>query len=417
MKMAAAKWYALATALVVALATPPVHAQGIMGRLKQKAKERVDQKADQAADKTLDKAEEVVRCAVTDKACIDRAKAAGKRVEIDSSASAGASTGAAAGGAAAAARPGEGAWVNYDFVPGDRALFVEDYSGDEVGNFPRRLEFVSGNMEIAEWKGGRYVRSIANNGEFAIPLPEILPERFTVEMDVYQGARTYGWGEVQLRFVERPTPANPVVEVNWHRGGIQGPARAVTETGEKFKDAFVPVRIMADGKYVKVYMGDKRVANVPNADLGRARKIWVKVPGIEQSPAFVGSIRVAAGGKKLYDALAETGRVATQGIYFDTGSDVIRAESTPTLKEITTMLREHEELNLTIEGHTDNVGNAAANQTLSAKRAEAVKAYLVGQGIDAARLEAKGLGATKPVAQNTTAEGRQQNRRVELVKR
>jgi outer membrane protein OmpA-like peptidoglycan-associated protein len=272
-------------------------------------------------------------------------------------------------------------------------------------------------MEIAEWKGGRYLRSTANNGELAIPLPETLPERFTVEMDVYQGARSYSWGEVKLRFVERPTSANPVVEVNWSRGGIQGPMRAITDVGEKFKDAFVPIRIMADGKYVKVYMGDRRVANVPNAELGRANKIWVSLPATEESPAFVGSIRVAAGGKKLYDALAETGRVATQGIYFDTGSDVIRPESTPTLKEITTMLREHEELKLTIEGHTDNVGNAQANQTLSTKRAEAVKAYLVGQGIDAARLEAKGLGATKPVAPNTTAEGRQQNRRVELVRR
>jgi outer membrane protein OmpA-like peptidoglycan-associated protein len=80
------------------------------------------------------------------------------------------------------------------------------------------------------------------------------------------------------------------------------------------------------------------------------------------------------------------------------------------------MLKSHSDLKLTIEGHTDNVGDAAANQALSDKRAAAVKAYLVEKGIDASRLEAKGLGATKPKAGNDTAEGRQTNRRVELVK-
>lgn len=406
------KWSALAAILTLTLASG-AQGQGWKDRLKQKAKARVERRADEAADKGLDKAEQAITCAATDTACIDEAKAAGKPVHIEGEGSTG-DAGNASG--EKPLRPGEGAWVNYDFVPGDRALFVEDYSGDEVGNFPKRLEFVSGNMEVAEWQGGRYLRS-ATVSEFAIPLPETLPERFTLELDVYHGARRYSWGEVTIRFVERPTPANPVVEVNWTRGGLQGPTRAITEVGEKFENTFVPIRIMADGKYVKVYMGDKRVANVPNADLGRARKIWVRVPATDDSPAFVGTIRVAAGGKKLYDVLAEQGRVATQGIYFDTGSDVIRPESTPTLKEIIAMLREHEELKLTIEGHTDDVGSAQANQALSTKRAESVKAYLVSQGIDAARLEAKGLGATKPVAANTTAEGRQQNRRVELVRR
>jgi outer membrane protein OmpA-like peptidoglycan-associated protein len=109
--------------------------------------------------------------------------------------------------------------------------------------------------------------------------------------------------------------------------------------------------------------------------------------------------------------------VATHGIFFDTGSDNIRAESTPTLKEMVSMLTEHPDLSLTIEGHTDNVGDAQANLALSAKRAEAVKAYLVGKGVSGDRLATKGLGATKPAAPNTTAEGRQQNRRVELVKK
>jgi outer membrane protein OmpA-like peptidoglycan-associated protein len=125
-----------------------------------------------------------------------------------------------------------------------------------------------------------------------------------------------------------------------------------------------------------------------------------------------------AGGRNLYDALAEKGRVATQGIYFDTGSDRLRPESTPTLKEIAAMLEEHPELSLTIEGHTDNVGAAAVNQALSEKRAAAVRQYLIdSKGIAAGRISAAGFGATKPSMANDTPEGRQNNRRVELVKK
>jgi outer membrane protein OmpA-like peptidoglycan-associated protein len=404
---------AFAAVLTLSVLAPSADAQGWKDRLKQKVKERVDQRTDQATDKGLDKAEQAITCEITDKACADKARAEGKQVKIAGQ------DGAAAGGAAAESQSGagEGVWLNYDFKPGDKVLFFDDFSGDEVGNFPRRLELVQGNMEVAEWRGGRYLRS-TGMGEIAIPLPETLPERFTFEMDVYHGARRNTWGDVTARFAERTTNVVPVVQVNWTRGGVLATGQnAITEVGqEKFKDAFVPIRVMADGKYVKVYMGDKRVANLPNVDLGRARKIWVQIPASDESPAYVGNIRVAAGGKKLYDALSASGRVATHGILFDTGSDHIRAESTPTLKEITTMLGEHPDLSLTIEGHTDNVGDEQANMALSAKRAEAVKAYLVGKGVSADRLTTAGLGASKPAAPNTTVEGRQQNRRVELVK-
>ena len=124
----------------------------------------------------------------------------------------------------------------------------------------------------------------------------------------------------------------------------------------------------------------------------------------------------APGSSALYDRISANGRATTYGILFDAGSDHIRDASTPTLAQIGDMLKSHPLLELTIEGHTDNVASAAANQKLSDKRAAAVRKYLVNTyAIDATRLKSVGYGSTKPISPNTTAEGRQDNRRIELV--
>jgi outer membrane protein OmpA-like peptidoglycan-associated protein len=334
--------------------------------------------------------------------------------------------GAAAAGSEAAApapgkalKPGEGAWSNFDFKPGDRVLFVEDFSRDEVGNFPARLELKRGNAEVVEWQGRRFL-SIPSGTLFEVPLPETLPERFTIEFDYYAGqAKNYGY-QPMLLFAEEgnpDSPRNPHVRFG-ENAGVAGPQEFTTTISPAYRDSLYKVRVMADGKYAKVYINERRVANAPNANLARPTKLLFNLHGHEEEPTLVGNIHVAAGGRKLYDALAEKGRVATQGIYFDTGSDRLRPESSATLKEIGAMLKEHPELELTIEGHTDNVGSAESNQALSDKRAAAVRQFLVDNyQVDAGRLGAKGLGQTKPVAPNDTPEGRQSNRRVELVKR
>ncbi|MEO1631253.1 MAG: OmpA family protein, partial [Bacteroidota bacterium] len=118
----------------------------------------------------------------------------------------------------------------------------------------------------------------------------------------------------------------------------------------------------------------------------------------------------------LYEQLQADGRVALGGLLFDTGSATLRPESTPTLQDLMRTLERNPDLRLRIEGHTDNTGNAQANQRLSQDRADAVRAYLTGEGIDASRLETQGLGDANPVADNGTPEGRQTNRRVEIVK-
>jgi OOP family OmpA-OmpF porin len=324
-------------------------------------------------------------------------------------------------------KAGEGAFVNFDFVPGDRVLFYDDYASDDVGDFPRRFEFEEGNAEVAEWEGSRWLR-VSQATKFAIVLPETLPERFTVEFDFGTNDKASRSWPILLNTNaaesnwESQGAYNPQVRFGTREGGVYtGKIEAKGPANGDFQNTVVRARIMADGKYTKVYINGVRVGNGPNADLGRSNKVQFWVPAYDETSenvTMIGPVRIAAGGKKLYDALAEKGRVATQGIYFDTGSDAIRQESAPTLKEIGTMLKEHTELKLTIEGHTDNLGKPESNQALSERRAAAVRQYLIDHyQVDGSRLEAKGLGQTKPVGANDTAEGRQQNRRVELVKR
>ena len=303
------------------------------------------------------------------------------------------------------------AFVNYDFVPGDKVLFAEDFSTDKVGDLPSRVKVESGNWDVVSYKGQRFLRA-TSSGDIMIPVPSTLPQKFTVEMDLI-----HSWGlSPSIFFVpdqgdQRHTHQSVFVG---NTGGIGEFSSQPLENKDK---ELYHVRLMVDGEHAKVYEDGKRVANVPTAKLGRSNGVWVHARASENEPFYVTNIRVAESNTSLFDALSASGRVATHGILFDVNSDRIRPESAPTLLEIADMLKAHPDLKLTIEGHTNNTGDAAANQTLSEHRAASVKSTLVSTyGIDASRLATKGFGASKPAASNDTAEGRQQNRRVELVK-
>jgi outer membrane protein OmpA-like peptidoglycan-associated protein len=107
--------------------------------------------------------------------------------------------------------------------------------------------------------------------------------------------------------------------------------------------------------------------------------------------------------------------VTLSSALFDTGKSVLKPGAKATLGRIAKQLQTNPDLRISVEGHTDNIGGVAMNQTLSEKRAEAVRAYLVSQGVPADRITAVGHGEEQPVASNKTAAGRQQNRRVELI--
>lgn len=98
-------------------------------------------------------------------------------------------------------------------------------------------------------------------------------------------------------------------------------------------------------------------------------------------------------------------------VLFETGNSILKLSSKVELDELVEYLTLKEDLRILISGHTDNVGDPDKNKTLSEERAEAVKSYLIQNGIHAARLETAGFGDTQPIADNSTATGRQQNRR------
>jgi len=102
-------------------------------------------------------------------------------------------------------------------------------------------------------------------------------------------------------------------------------------------------------------------------------------------------------------------------ILFKSGGAQLQESSYPTLDKVVDVEKKYPSLNLRIEGHTDNTGSEAANQTLSEHRAESVRTYLISKGVPADRVKAVGYGESKPTADNSTAEGRAKNRRVEFI--
>ncbi len=117
----------------------------------------------------------------------------------------------------------------------------------------------------------------------------------------------------------------------------------------------------------------------------------------------------------ILTALNTDGHIALY-INFETGKSDIKPESQKIIDQIVEMLKSNPTLKISIEGHTDNVGNPQSNQTLSENRAKAVMNAIISKGIDKLRLSSKGWGQTKPTVDNNTEDGKAKNRRVEIVK-
>lgn len=329
-------------------------------------------------------------------------------------------------------KDGNKTWSKYNFVPGDEIIFEDDLAREENGEFPSRWDLVKGNAENASLGGTNIIKF--DTRSIITPLidkEDYLPEIFTVEFDAYFNDTYSNWQNYTVRFFpgdqshKTSSPDLVIFPLKLTKNGasihsrIKGDNRVYENMGPYPPDGtsgWKHIAISYNQRALKVFIDEDRILNVPNIELEPSAVSIEAEVSQEEHIMAVKNIRIAEGGKKLYDRIVADGKFITRGILFDVNKASLRPESMGVINEIAALMQEHADLKFSIEGHTDSDGDDTHNLKLSEQRATAVKTALAGLGIDISRMQAKGMGETVPVSDNTSPEGKANNRRVEFVK-
>jgi OOP family OmpA-OmpF porin len=328
--------------------------------------------------------------------------------------------------------PGEGRWVNYDYLRGERPIYntrwnIEDTDNPpalepnpavRVGRIPSNVDFGTGNMQIVQLDGLN-TAEFTSNTRFRIPLSEPLPEDFSLEFTI-RIARPNSFVNVSFepfgqdtRSINWRTYENHYLSI-WRGGGIYLQTNRISGADQQrsIDQQLTAVKFQVDDGYAILYVDGERIAQVPNFKhpIG-STAIQFDVNANQDYNAHLRNIRIDYGVEDPVSVLEAEGVYVSRSIYFDFNSANLRPESTPELERIRSMLQQYGQA-VVIEGHTDAIGSDDYNIQLSTQRAQAVRTYLVGKGIDGGLIQAVGKGETDPIADNDTDDGRQANRRV-----
>ena len=345
----------------------------------------------------------------------------------------------------------ESNYAKTDFVPGDEIIFDDNFEHEKLGEFPLRWDLLDGYAETAQQQGRNVIAFTDNGLGQVMPLMkekwDWLPEVFTVEFDLYVAPMNTTDEESSLEmsiyFGDRGDDsyynASSYVRFWYREDGscnlawiLLKPDGSNQSSGEKFlglnsgnSDYLEKDNPVVAGEWnhfafsfnkraFKGYVNGVRMINVPAM---KAPGYCFFTSGSVYRYTGLSNVRIAQGAVPLYDRLTTDGKIVTYAITFESGKADLKPESIVEINRVAKLMQEHTDLSFEVQGHCDNTGSDAVNDPLSQKRAEAIVAALVKQGIDKSRLTAVGKGSHSPIAPNTTDEGRAKNRRVEFVKK
>jgi len=324
-------------------------------------------------------------------------------------------------------------WSKYDFVPGETVIFDDNLEGEQNGEFPSQWDLIDGYVENALFAGENVIRfPIESSGAMITPLMkkegDYLPEKFTIEFDMYLSHRTSKYAVLfwdKRKSYHRPSEVGNIgnVEVGYEQGASYDGGqmqRKLPKESQKAYPHWRHVAISFNVRALKIYVDQNRLLMIPNVQ-GNPLAISLRGSTYDYSqtgdyPTMIKNIRIAKGAVKLYERFITDGKIVANGIKFDSGKATLKPESMGIINEIVKLLKEHSEIKFSVEGHTDSDGETQFNKNLSEQRAITVMNQLIELGIDNERLVTKGFGEGVPVADNNTAEGKANNRRVEFVK-
>jgi OmpA-OmpF porin, OOP family len=312
------------------------------------------------------------------------------------------------------------AYSNYDFVPGDTILFEDNFSDDQDGEFPAHWQLLSGQGVINKINGASAL--ILTEGNFVRVSPRMklvknfVPANFTIEFDFFANAGyfppmvMFQFGEGQEKNIEFGKEVKTYYFSNDFDANYPGDR-------DNFADNWHHAAMVKKGSQIKCYLDQYRVLVIPDCGIFQPTTFQMGGVADDKNHIIFKNFRFASGGNMNMIGKAFTdAKIVTHGINFDIDKASLKPESMGTLNMIVRVMKDNPGLKFEVDGHTDNSGSAAHNLSLSQQRADAVKDQLVKMGIDPSMLTTKGFGDGKPISDNTTAEGRANNRRVEFVR-
>ena len=333
-------------------------------------------------------------------------------------------------------------YSKFDFVPGDKQIFYDDFGNDFIGDFPAKWN-TNGSGEVVTIGDSpqKWLKMLQGYGIEFIPDVPALPNDYTIEFDLFvlgidrQTSSTAGltvsldnnssfkkgthwawafiplgqYGVFDIRLRNYAPGAGS--EIN---SGIKADIRQAVLDGSH-------ISIAVNDRRFRLWVNEQKYVDIPRfipTDAGLSA-LKFNIHGLKdgKEDVFITNLKVAEGGVDLRRKLIAEGRISTNGILFDSGSANIQPQSMGIIRQISQVLLQERDMSLKIVGHTDSDGDDASNMDLSKRRADAVMQALVNvYNIDAGRLQTDGKGEMEPAGDNNTVEGKAQNRRVEFIK-